>query len=162
MKTKSYVYLFMFGLILALIACQKDRLAETQAEKVNLKSTGCPPDWTILNLLNPQFLWCKVPGCNCAAWVEIKGYSDNYDNFVSTVELNTASSVADFFSPSNSSVWTALFPALENDTIMMRKLQSGDYTFDVVPIVGTYDIIYRAHNLDDSDYFGIPVTKTDH
>jgi hypothetical protein len=158
MKTKIAI-LTLIGTITVLVSCQKEKIKDAPVKQSTLKEAGCPPEYTILNMLNPQFLWCKVPGCNCAGWVVIKGGSSIYDNFVTTVESNSGSAVAQFFSQSNYSIWSALFPYLVTDTGMLAKLQSGNYTIAKVQISDSNDFIFVVRNNDNSDYFGMPVTK---
>jgi hypothetical protein len=160
MKTKSLISYFpLIAMIFILTCCQKEHVQVTTSESSGSsipKSVGCPDYYRVLNPLNPIFLWCKVWGCNCIEAVIIKGATQEYEYFLEVVESGSEEEVADFFSQSNYSVWSSLFPGLEADTSFLTKLQSGDYKIGK-NTVDASNLIFLVHTADTSDYFGMPV-----
>jgi len=152
MKIQKLIVVLTGLIILLGTSCQKG--------EQNLASIHNPifKDQVKYLLLNvQQNEWCDKAGPNCLPWVTIKPNNQDYVDLLRIVD--EPDEVALFFASENYAIWSALFPDLEG-TDFLEKLQSGDYTIEVLNVPSTPgNIIMRVHNSDESDYFGLTVIE---
>lgn len=155
MKTKQLI-LVVAGVIFILVGCSKEPIANLTKSESSVKKMA-PPGYTLLDPYSFPEWWCVFPSTNCAPIVTIRPKTDGYDNFLNAVNNASGTDVANFFSSSNYSIWSSLFPFLVSNSVFLAKLQSGNFTFYSHVNDSTQVTIFVAHNSDKTDYFGIPV-----
>lgn len=149
MQTTIKLAVIMLLLVTA-FSCQKETDNPTTKQITGVLKAANDPTY-LLDVDADQ--WCTSPGSNCASTVVIVGKKIEK----MTDMANDPTAITEFFSTSNYSEWSVLFPHVAENPQLLDLLQTGKITFEILqdPSTNARSIV-RMHNSDNSLSIGFP------